>query len=246
MKSSITITALLVLLLGTSSAFAQTNVSSVRSRACTINDGYTMADVVETARAFEWSDETSPRLVAFRSKVAVSRPANRSIEFDFIADFVYPSYADMVDKRGASLRRQAESDGRRALDGVATCSDNVLMRSARNAAQLPGGPGSQEQLTAVTTVSCELNGATVADAVAAATGFGENLGSASAVLSPAFGGQQRPIGSSVQMIFFFQSFSDFGASRDRLEQNLRTRDPQNPISCSVPSLWASYRIHRDN
>ena len=243
MKSSITITALLVLLLGTSSAFAQTDVRSVRSLACTINEGYTMADVVETARAFEWSDETSPRFVAFRSKVAVSRPANRSIEFDFIADFVYPSYADMVDKRGAFLRRQAESDGRRALDGVATCSDNVLMRSARTAAQLPP---SDEPLTAVTTISCELNGATVADAVALATGFGENLGSRSAVLSPAFGGQQRPIGSSVQMFFFFQSFPDFGASRDRLEQNLPTRDPQNPISCSVPSLWASYRIHRDN
>ena len=243
MKSSITITALLVLLLGTSSAFAQTDVSSVRSLACTINEGYTMADVVETARAFEWSNETSPRLVAFRSKVAVSRPANRSIEFDFIADFVYPSYADMVDKRGAFLRRQAERDGRRALDGVATCSDNVLMRSVRTAAQLPR---SDEPLTAVTTVSCELNGATVADAVAAATSFGENLGSGSVVLSPAFGGQQRPIGSTAQMLFIFQSFPDFGAAWDRLEQNLRTRDPQNPISCSVPSLWASYRIHRDN
>ena len=243
MKSSITITALLVFLLGTSSAFAQTDVRSVRSLACTINEGYTMADVVETARAFEWSEEVSPRFVAFRSKVAVSRPANRSIEFDFIADFVYPSYADMVDKRGAFLRRQAESDGRRALDGVATCSDNVLMRSARTAAQLPR---SDEPLTAVATASCELNGATVADAVAAATGFGENLGSASVVFSPAFGGQQRPIGSTARMLFIFQSFSDFGASRDRLEQNLPTRDPQNPISCSVPSLWASYSIHRDN
>ncbi len=243
MKIGVIITTLLLLLLGTASAFAQTEVSSVRSLACTINQGYTMADVVETARSFEWSEEVSPRLVAFRSKVAVSRPANSTLEFDFIADFFYPSYADMVDKRGAFLRRQAESDGRRALDGVATCSDNVLMRSARTAAQLPP---SDEPLTAVTTVSCELNGATVADAVAAATGFGENLGSRSAVLSPAFGGQQRPIGSSVQMFFFFQSFPDFGASRDRLEQNLPTRDPQNPISCSVPSLWASYRIHRNN
>lgn len=246
MRIGITITTLLVLLLGTSSAFAQTNVSSVRSLACTINEGYTMADVVETARAFEWAEEVSPRGVVFRSKVAVSRPANRSIEFDFIADFIYPSYADMVDKRGAFLRRQAESDGRRTLDGVATCSDNVLMRSGRNAAQLPGGPGSQEPLTAIATTSCELNGATIADAVAAATSFGENLGSGSVVLSPAFGGRQRPIGSTAQMLFIFQSFPDFGAAWDRLEQNLRTRDPQNPISCSVPSLWASYRIHRDN
>ena len=246
MKTGVVSTTLLVLLLGATSAFAQTEVSSVRSLACTINQGYTMADVVETARSFEWSEEVSPRLVAFRSKVAVSRPANSSFDFDFIADFVYPSYADMVEKRGAFLRRQAASDGRRTLDGVATCSDNVLMRSARTAAQLSGGPGSSEPLTAMVTTSCELNGATVADAVAAATGFGENLGSGSVVLSSAFGGQQRPIGSTVQMLFIFQNFPDFGAAWDRLEQNLPARNPQNPISCSVPSLWVQHRIHSQN
>ncbi len=243
MKTGVIITTLLVLLLGATSAFAQTEVSSVRSLACTINQGYTMADVVETARSFAWSEEVSPRLVAFRSKVAVSRPANSTFEFDFIADFVYPSYADMVDKRGTFLRRQAESDGRRTLDGVATCSDNVLMRSARVAAPLL----STEPLTAVATTSCELNGATVADAVAMATGFGETVGAGSVVLSPAFGGQQRPIASRVQMLIIFPSFPDFGAAWDRLEQNLPARDPQNPISCSVPSLWASYGIHsQDN
>ena len=148
----------------------------------------------------------------------------------------------MVDKRGAFLRRQAESDGRRTLDGVATCSDNVLMRSARVAAPLP----STEPLTAMVTTSCELNGATVADAVAMATGFGETLGAGSVVLSPAFGGQRRPIGSTVRMLFIFPSFPDFGAAWDRLEQNLPARDPQNPISCSVPSLWAQNRIHSQN
>ena len=98
----------------------------------------------------------------------------------------------------------------------------------------------------MTTTSCELNGATVADAVAFATGIGETLGSGSVVLSAAFGGQQRPIRSTVQMLFIFQSFPDFGVSRDRLEQNLPARNPQNPISCSVPSLWAQYRIHSQN
>ena len=243
MKIGVIITTLLLLLLGTASAFAQTGVSSVRSLACTINPGYTMADVVETARSFEWSEEVSPGLVGFRSKAAVTRPANSSFEFDFIADFVYPSYADMVEKYGAFLRMQAESDGRRTLDGVATCSDNVLMRSARVAAPLP----SPALLTAMVTTSCELNGATVADAVAMATGFGETVGAGSVVLSPAFGGQQRPIASRVQMLIIFPSFPDFGAAWDRLEQNLPARDPQNPISCSVPSLWASYGIHsQDN
>lgn len=245
MKLGITITTLLVPLLATGSAFAQTGVSSVRSLACTINPGYTMADVVETARSFEWSEETSPGFVAFRLKIALSRPANRSSNFDFIADFVYPSYADMVEKYGTFLRTRAERNGRwRTLDGVATCSDNVLMRSARVAAPMP--LPSIEPLTAVTTTSCELNGATVADAVTTATGFGETLGSGSVVLSSAFGGQQRPIGSTVQMLFIFQSFPDFGASRDRLEQNLPTRNSENPISCSVPSLWAQYRIHSRN
>ena len=242
MRYRLALVTLLVSFLGTSSVLAQTGVSSVRSLACTINPGYTLADVVETARSFEWSEEVSPGFVAFRSKVAVSRPATSSFDFDFIADFVYSSYADMAEKRGAFLRRQAESDGRRTLDGVATCSDNVLMRSARVAAPLP----STEPLTAMVTTSCELNGATVADAVAMATGFGETLGAGSVVLSPAFGGQRRPIGSTVRMLFIFPSFPDFGAAWDRLEQNLPARDPQNPISCSVPSLWASYRIHRDN
>mgnify|MGYP000507054769 FL=1 len=173
MRYRLALVTLLVSFLGTSSVLAQTGVSSVRSLACTINPGYTLADVVETARSFEWSEEVSPGFVAFRSKVAVSRPATSSFDFDFIANFVYSSYADMVEKYGAFLRRQAESDGRRTLDGVATCSDNVLMRSARTAAQLPGGQGSQEPLTAMATTSCELNGATVADAVAAATGFGK-------------------------------------------------------------------------
>ncbi len=242
MKTGVIITTLLVLLLGATSAFAQTEVSSVRSLACTINPGYTMADVVETARSFAWSEEVSPGLVGFRSKAAVTRPANSSFEFDFIADFVYPSYADMVEKYGAFLRMQAESDGRRTLDGVATCSDNVLMRSARVAAPLP----SPALLTAMVTTSCELNGATVADAVAMATGFGETVGAGSVVLSPAFGGQQRPIASRVQMLIIFPSFPDFGAAWDRLEQNLPARDQQNPISCSVPSLWAQNRIHSQN
>ena len=88
MNIGITSTTLLILLLGNSSVFAQTGVSSVRSLACTINQGYTMADVVETARSLEWAEEISPGVVAFRSKIAVSRPANSTFEFDFIADFV--------------------------------------------------------------------------------------------------------------------------------------------------------------
>ena len=56
MKSAISVASTFMLLLGASYVSAQDNVLATRTMACTINSGYTMADVVETARSFEWSD----------------------------------------------------------------------------------------------------------------------------------------------------------------------------------------------
>ena len=72
MKSVITVTTTLTLCLGASFASAQGNVLATRTMACTINSGYTMADVVETARSFEWSEDTAPGAVMMRSKVAAA------------------------------------------------------------------------------------------------------------------------------------------------------------------------------
>ncbi|MEE2790228.1 MAG: hypothetical protein VX453_01190 [Acidobacteriota bacterium] len=223
-----------------SAVFAQQAPSSVRSLACTINPGYTMADVVATARAFEWPDEISPGLAVFRSTVARTRPANATLDVDFIADYVYPSYSDMVEKVGARLSRQAETDGRRALDGVATCSENLFMRTGLQAAR---AAGTTAPLTAIVTTNCELNGATQADVVEAATRFGENIGANSIVLGSAFGGPARPLGSNAQMLFAFPSFAAFGSAWDQVVQTAPTRDPKNAMTCSVPSLWAGYRVH---
>jgi len=229
----------LALFLGMSSVSAQTNVGASRSRACTINPGYNIADVVETARNFTWPEETAPGLVVIRNRVAGSGLS----EFDFILDAYYPSYADMIEKRGAFLQRQATRNGRRGLAGVATCNDNVLIRNVRRAAEVPGG--SVQPLTAVASTLCELNGATVADAMAMAGGIAEIVGAGAFVRNAGFGtGRQRvPINSRANMTFVFPSFADFGAGVDRFNQNTAAPNQEEPISCGVPSLWAAYRVH---
>ena len=243
MKFSLALSSLVVVFLGHSLVSAQTNVVAMVSNACTINPGYTMADVVATARNFEWSDETAPGLVLLRRPVASTRPAGATRQFDFIFDSVFPSYADMVEKQGAFLQEEAAQNGRRRLDGVATCGDNPIIRSGRFAAVAPGGPGSIQPLFPTVTTFCELNGATVADALTMAGGIAENFESGAGVMSPGFGGRSRPFNSRVRLRFFFSSFDEFGASWDRIQQNAPVRNPDNPISCEVPSLWATYRIH---
>ena len=235
--------AALVLFLGASFVSAQTGVGVSRSRACTINAGSTIADVVQTARNFEWSEETAPGLVVIRNRVA----GTGSSQIDFIFSSFYPSYADMMEKRGAFLRSRAGRNGRRGLAGVATCSDNVVMRNVTFAAPSPGGAGSTQPVSAVATTFCELNGATVADAVSMASGIAETVGAGAFVRSGGFGtpGQRRPINYGAGMTFFFPSFADFGAGVDRYNQTAAA-NPETPISCGVPSLWASYRIHSRN
>ena len=241
MRTSLALSAFIVVILGVSSALAQTNVGVSRTRFCTIAPGYSMADVVATARGFAWSEETAPALVLFRNGIATAGGS----QFDFILETVYPSYADMVEKVGARLQRQAATDGRQGLDGVASCAENVRIRNRRIVAPTPGGPGSIQPLTAMTSTLCELNGATIDDAAAMANRIAEGLGALGRIRYGGYGsGQGVAINSRVRMDFFSPSFADFASSRDRRNQNGPTAlDPNNPISCTVPSLSASYLIY---
>lgn len=246
MKSVITIASILMLSLSASYVSAQDDVFVSRTRGCTINPGYTMADVVETARNFEWSEDMAPGIVVFRQGIAVA--GNNAQGFDFISDFIYPSYTDMFEKRGAFFRSQADRTGRRGLDGVATCNENVWISNIRPAIppdQRTGG--SPSPLAPVATTLCELNGATVDDAVALANRFRESVGARGAgVISRRFGGPRRPVNSAVAMRFFFSSFADFGAGMDQFNQNSGGANPETPISCSTATLSRSYLIHSRN
>ena len=242
MKNSVTIPTFLILFLGTSPVFAQTNVIANRVRACNVNPGYSMADVVETARNFPWSEDTAPLVVLFREAVAASG-AGGSFPYDFVLDTYYPSYADMVEKRVAFRNRPGGRTGR-GLSDVATCT-RPRINSVRFAVP-PAGP--IPEVTAAASTSCELNGATIADAVAMAGGFEHNWanGATALVTSRSFGGPSRPINSAVRMDLIFPSFADFGAAWDQLNQNSPANNTENPISCNSPSLWAQHLIHQGN
>jgi len=241
MRTSLILSAFIVAVLGVSSALAQTNVGVSQMRFCTINPGYSIADVVATARGFAWSEETAPELVLIRNGIARSGDG----QFDFVLEASYPSYADMVEKRTALLQRRAATDGRQGLAGVATCSENVRIRNRRVVALPPGGLDSIQPETAMASTLCELNGATIEDAAALASGFAENLGAAARVRYGGFGGGPGVLlNSRARMDFFFPSFADFGSAMDALNQSPTAPDPDNPISCAVPSLSASYRIHQ--
>lgn len=238
MKNSLTILASLVVVLSAASVFAQTNVVANRVRACNVNPGFSMADVVETARNFEWSEDTAPLVVLFREAVAASGVGG-SLPYDFILDTYYPSYEDMIEKRVAFRNRPGGRTGR-GLSDVATCT-RPRINSVRFAVP-PTGP--IPEVTAAASTYCELNGATVADAMTMATTFGQNLEAAAAVVTRFFGGPRVPNGSSAEVRYFFPSATDFGAAVDRLQQNAPA--VPNPISCSTGSLWASHLIYSRN
>ena len=132
---------------------------------------------------------------------------------------------------------------------MATCNDNVWISNVRPATP-PGqrtGTGTIAPVTPVASTFCELNGATVADAVALANAFRESVGAAgAAVVSRNFGGPRRPINSGVGMRFFFRSFTDFGAGMDMLNQNNAAANQATAISCGTGNLTRSYRIHSRN
>jgi hypothetical protein len=243
MTHRVIISMLSAILLGVSLATAQTNVIVSRSTGCTINPGYTMADVVETARNFAWSEDAAPQTVLVLEGVAV---AGDNPQYDFILDSFFPSYADMVEKVGTFLQRQAGENGRRGLSGVATCNDNVWIRSVRLATPIPEDV-TIAPLTAIASTLCQLNGASTADAVALANTYRENIGAVGGVvLTRRFGGPRRPLNSAVGMRFIFENFAAFGAGMDALEQMAPTANPGNPISCSTGTLSRSYRIYSQN
>ena len=239
MKFSLFFSTLVMVLFSTSSSFAQTNIVE-RGFACSINDGYSMRDVVEVARNFEWSEDAAPGVVIFRSAVAVAGEFQN--DWDFVFASYYPSYADMVEKRGVFLNRSGGRTGV-SLSDVATCGDRVRISNMQFATPLEGGSPPEFALAA--SWICELNGATFADALSMASGGEQALGSnaRAAVTRRAFGGPPIQNNSQVEIRMTCPSAADFGAGFDAIQQGT---PPANAITCSGGSMWAQYLIHTRN
>ncbi len=228
-----------ILAFSISPLFAQTNNIVQRSFACSINDGYSMGDVVEVARNFEWSEDAAPAVVIFRSAVAVAGEFQNN--WDFVFASYYPSYADMVEKRGVFLNRSGGRTGL-GLSDVATCSDRVRISNMQFASQGEGGPA---EFGLAASWVCELNGATFADALNMASGGEQAFGSnaRATVTRRAFGGPSIQNNAQVGIRMSFPSAADFGAGFDAIQQG---NPPANAITCSSGSMWAQYLIHSRN
>ena len=223
----------------TTPVFGQTNNIVERSFACSINDGYTMRDVVEVARSFGWSEDASPSVVIFRSAVAVAGEFQNN--WDFVFASYYPSYADMVEKRGVFLNRPGGRTGF-SLSDVATCGDRIRISNMQFASDRDGGPA---EFSLAATYECELNGTTFDDALGRArvgeAAYGPNA--RASVTSRAFGGPAIQSNSQVGIRVSFPSAADFGTGLDARQQNTL---PENAMTCGRASMWAQYLIHARN
>ena len=219
--------------------FAQTNNIVERGFACSINDGYSMRDVVEVARNFEWSEDAAPAVVIFRSAVAVAGEFQNS--WDFVFASYYTSYADMVEKRGVFLNRSGGRTGV-GLSDVATCGDRVRISNMQFSSQSEGGPPA---FSLAASWVCELNGDTFADALNMASGGEQAFGSnaRAAVTRRAFGGPPIQNPSQLEIRMTSPSAADFGVGFDAIQQGT---PPANAITCSGGSMWAQYLIHSRN
>jgi hypothetical protein len=94
---------------------------------------------------------------------------------------------------------------------------------------------------------CDLNGATVQDAITMATSVGQLLDAYSAVDMQAFGGQGGyEAFSRVYIRYVFADGQTFANSLDALSETPPPPNGANGISCGSGGLWLSHRIYQSN
>lgn len=239
MKIRLMVLSLLASALFATPLFAQSNNVVERGIACSVRDGYTINDVVSVMKGFEWSDETAPGVVIVREAVAAS--GNFQFDWDFVMNFYYPSWADMVEKRTAFRNRSGGTEGTRLRD-VAVCGERVRINNVwialQDADPIPDVAPSM-------TLNCQLNGLSMSDAIANAGNVRNFLGPEvrqSYVISRAFGGPLIAQNSQVGYRASFSSSADFGETLDRMTDNPQSANPDNPQTCDVGGLWIDHLI----
>ena len=159
--------------------------------------------------------------------------------WDFVFASYYPSYADMVEKRGVFLNRPGGRTGV-SLSDVATCGDRIRISNMQFASE---GDGNPAEFSLAAQYVCELNGSTFDDALGNARAGEDAFGPSAraSVTRRAFGGPAIQAGNpQVGIRFSYPSAADFGTGLDAFQQNTL---PDMAMQCSSGSMWASYLIH---
>jgi hypothetical protein len=242
MKIKLGISALLFLMCVGTNVSAQTAPTVARGVACSVNDGYSMSDVVEFARNIEWDADLAPSGLFFREALAVA--GDFQMNWDFVISSFYADYADMVAKRGAIRNRPGGRTGGATLSDMMSCGARVRISRVNLANE--GEIFDNTESTLMGATVCQLNGATIPDAIARASAQGRALNAYSAVDVRSFGGPAIQQNAEVSLRFVFPNSEGFGASLDSMFENGGPVQPDDGITCSSGSLWLSHRIYSAN
>jgi hypothetical protein len=243
MKIKLILSTLCLTLFCMTTVSAQEPPTVVRAWLCSVVPGHSMDEVVAVARDIEWDEESSPSATFFREALAV--PGEFQRDWDFVwADF-YADWGAYVDSRSAQRDRPSGRTASLGLFDMISCDER---RSVSNVSQANQGDiFSDTETTPMGSQFCDLNGATVQDAVTMATATGQRLGAYSAVDMQAFGGQGGyEAFSRVYVRYVFADGQTFADSLDALSETPPPPNGSNGISCGTGGLWLSHRIYQNN
>jgi hypothetical protein len=202
-----------------------------------------MNEVVAIARDVDWDGDSAPAAMFFREAVAVSGDFQRNWDFVW-ADF-YADWGAYVQSRSAARDRPSGRTASLGLFDMISCDERRNVSNVFEANQ--GDIFSDTETTPMGGQFCDLNGATIDDAVARATQIGQTLGAYSAVDSRVFGGQGGyEAGSRIYTRYVFANGDSFAESLDSLREAGGAATPSGSISCNTGALWLSHRIYQQN
>ena len=243
MKNNLILSMLCLTLFCATSVSAQEPPGVVRTWLCSVAPGHSMNEVVAIARDVDWDGDSAPASMFFREAVAVSGDFQRNWDFVW-ADF-YADWGAYVQSRSAARGRPSGRTASLGLFDMISCDERRNVSNVFEANQ--GDIFSDTETTPMGGQFCDLNGATIDDAVARATQIGQTLGAYSAVDSRVFGGQGGyEAGSRIYTRYVFANGDSFAESLDSLREAGGAATPSGSISCNTGALWLSHRIYQQN
>ena len=243
MKNNLILSTLCLTLFCATSVSAQEPPGVVRTWLCSVAPGHSMDEVVAIARDVDWDVDSAPAAMFFREAVAVSGDFQRNWDFVW-ADF-YADWGAYVQSRSAARDRPSGRTASLGLFDMISCDERRNVSNVFEANQ--GDIFSDTETTPMGGQFCDLNGATIDDAVARATQIGQTLGAYSAVDSRVFGGQGGyEAGSRIYTRYVFADGDSFAESLDSLREARGVAPPSGSISCNTGALWLSHRIYQQN
>ena len=222
------------------------------SFSCAINEGYTMMDVVEVARAIQ-RDENAPNTIYFREPWVVNSAYNES--YDFLVVNYYESFLEMVERVEARRRDNAPiitaSAKRHFLDMTDCDTGGRRIDVLRN---LPGGnayDGGTSDETLVATRLCSIK---PENDIRGVYGYMESIAQrwqeagdntliqvAHTIMGSQEGVEAR---SSVWIRRIGANAVDLAKRLDQQNRMLvRGSETERPMVCRDSHLWKSYVIH---